>query len=91
MNVEQFRDFDKRNLIGCGFILAMMVSPFIALIYGLGFGLLVLTVGLVLTAALALDAREQVPLERRRTVLLMAAIALGLALLTGITAFSQFR
>ena len=42
------------------FILAMMSHPFIALIYGFGFALAVLTIGLVLTAFLAFDAREQV-------------------------------
>lgn len=89
--MEQLQNFDKRNLIGCVFILAMMAAPFIAMIYGFGFALLVLTVGLVLTAVLAFDARAQVPPERRRTVLLMAAIALMLALLTGIAAFTRFR
>lgn len=89
--MEQLQNFDKRNLIGCVFILAMMAAPFIAMIYGFGFALLVLTVGLVLTAALAFDSRAQVPPERRRTVLLMAAIALMLALLTGIAAFTRFR
>lgn len=89
--MEQLRTIDKRNAIGCLFILAMMAAPFIASIYGLGFGLVVLTLGLVLTAALAVDARGQVPPERRNTVLLLAAIALGLALLTGIAAISRFR
>lgn len=89
--MEELRNIDKRNAIGCVFILAMMAAPFIALIYGFGFGLVVLTAGLILTAALAIDARDQVPPERRRTVLLMAAVALGLALLTGIAAFSRLR
>ncbi len=89
--MERLQQIDRRNAVGCLFILAMMVSPFIALIYGFGFGLLVLTVGLVLTGALALDARDQVAPERRTTVLLMAAIALGLALVTGILAVSRLR
>ena len=89
--MKQQRTIDKRTLVGCLFILAMMAAPFIASIYGLGFGLLVLTLGLLFTAGLAFDAREQAPPERRRTVLLMAAAALGLALLTGIAAISRLR
>ena len=76
---------------GCGFILAMMAAPFIALIYGFGFGLAVLTVGLLLTAALAFDARDQVDSARRRTVLAMAVVALVLAIATGLAAVSQYR
>jgi hypothetical protein len=82
---------DIRNAVGCLFILAMMAAPFIALIYGFGFGLFVLTVGLLLTAVLAIDARDQVLPERRKIVLGMAAAALALALVTGIAAVSQFR
>ncbi len=89
--MNELRTLDKRNLVGCLFILAMMAAPFVASIYGLGFGLLVLTLGLVLTAALAFDARGQAPPERRKTVVLIGAIALGLALLTGIGAVSQLR
>ena len=77
--------------MGCGFILAMVVSPFIALIYGFGFALVVLTIGLVLTAFLAFDARDEVDPARRLTVLLMAGIALAFALLTGLAAISQFQ
>jgi hypothetical protein len=89
--MDRLQELDMRNVIGCFFILAMMAAPFIALIYGFGFGLLVLTIGLVLTAALAIDARGQAPPERRRTVLIMALVALGLALLTGIAAISRLR
>lgn len=89
--MDRLRTIDKRTMVGCLFILAMMAAPFIASIYGLGFGLLVLTLGLLVTAALALDARGQVPPERRTTVLLMAVVALGLALLTGIAAISRLR
>lgn len=69
----------------------MVAAPFIALIYGFGFGLAVLTLGLLLTAGLALDARREVDPARRTTVLLMALLALALAVLTGLAAFSQFR
>lgn len=89
--MDELRTIDKRNLIGCLFILAMMAAPFIALIYGFGFALLVLTLGLLLTAALALDARNQVAPERQRTVVFMGIFAFGLAILTGIVAFSRFR
>lgn len=89
--VDHLRQFGARNAIGCLFILAMMIAPFIALIYGLGFGLLVLTVGLVFTAALAIDARGQAPPERRTVTLAMAVVALGLAVVTGVAAFSQLR
>ncbi len=89
--MERLRELDTRHVVGCAFILAMMVSPFIALIYGFGFALAVLTIGLLLTAFLAFDARDQVGLARRRMVLLMAAVALALAFLTGIAAVSQFR
>jgi hypothetical protein len=89
--MDRLQELDKRNVIGCLFILAMMAAPFIALIYGFGFALLVLSIGLVLTAALAVDARGQVPPERRTTVLIMALAALGLALVTGIAAVSRLR
>ncbi len=89
--MERFREFDRRHVVGCVFILAMMAAPFIALIYGFGFALVVLTVGLLLTAFLAFDARDQVEPARRLTVLLMAGIALAFALLTGLVAFSQFQ
>jgi len=89
--VNDLRQLDKRNLIGCLFILAMMVAPFIASLYGLGFGLLVLTLGLVLTAALAIDTRAQAPPERRSTVLLIALLALGLAAVTGAAAVIRLR
>jgi hypothetical protein len=89
--MERLRDLDKRHVVGCAFILAMMVSPFIALIYGFGFALAVLTVGLTLTAFLAFDARDQVDPARRLTVLLMAGIAFAFALLTGLAAISQFQ
>lgn len=89
--MKRREDFDKRLVVGCGFILAMVAAPFIALIYGLGFALVVLTIGLVLTAYLAVEARDQVEPARRNTVLLMAGIALAFALLTGLAAISQFR
>lgn len=85
------REIDRRNLIGCAFILAMMAAPFIALLYGFGVGLAVLTLGLLLTAGLAFDARNQVAADQRGRVLIMAVIALGLALVTGLAAVSQFR
>ena len=89
--MEQLRELGRRHVMGCGFILAMVVSPFIALIYGFGFALAVLTIGLVLTAFLAFDARDEVDPARRLTVLLMAGIALAFALLTGLAAISQFQ
>lgn len=89
--MERLRELDRRHVVGCGFILAMMAAPFIALIYGFGFALVVLTVGLLLTAFLAFDARDQVEPARRLTVLLMAGIALAFALLTGLAAVSQFQ
>lgn len=89
--MERLRELDKRHVVGCGFILAMMGAPFIALIYGFGFALAVLTVGLCLTAFLAFDARDQVDPSRRLTVMLMAGIALAFALLTGLAAISQFQ
>ena len=89
--MERFREIDRQRVVGCGFILAMVISPFIALLYGFGFALTVLTIGLVLTAYLAYDARDQVEPARRQTVLLMAGIALAFALLTGLAALSQFR
>lgn len=89
--MDRLQQMDKRNAVGCLFILAMMIAPFIALIYGFGFGLLVLTVGLLLTAALAIDARNQVPAQRRNLVYGMAAAALALAIVTGIAAVSQLR
>ena len=89
--MEWLRALDRRHLVGCAFILAMMGAPFIALIYGFGFALAVLTIGLALTAFLAFGARDEVDPSRRLTVLLMAGIALAFALLTGLAAISQFQ
>jgi hypothetical protein len=89
--MERLRETDTRHLVGCVFIVAMMAAPFIALIYGFGFGLAVLTLGLLLTAALAFDARDQVAPERKTAVLGMAVLALGLAIVTGLAAISRFR
>lgn len=88
---QRLKELDKRHAFGCAFILAMMAAPFIALIYGFGFALLVLTIGLALTAFLAFDARDQVEPSRRLTVILMAGIALAFALLTGLAAISQLQ
>lgn len=89
--MDRLRKADTRNLVGCVFILAMMAAPFIALIYGFGFGLAVLTLGLLLTAGLAFDARDQVAPERKTAVLAMATVALGLAIVTGLAAVTRFR
>lgn len=89
--MEPIRELDRQRIVGCAFIVAMVAAPFIALIYGFGFALLVLTVGLVLTAFLAYDARDQVDPGRRTVVLLMAGTALVLALITGLAALGQFR
>ncbi|MCO5220828.1 MAG: hypothetical protein M9947_04490 [Thermomicrobiales bacterium] len=89
--MDRFKQADARNLVGCLFILAMVAAPFIALIYGFGFALAVLTVGLVLTAFLAYDARDQVEPNRRTIVWAMVGIALVLAVLTGFAAFTQVR
>jgi hypothetical protein len=89
--MERLQQVDKRNLVGCAFILAMMAAPFIALIYGFGFGLAVLTLDLLLTAALAFDARTQVAPERKTAVLAMTVLALALAIVTGLAAVSRFR
>ncbi len=89
--MDRLQQTDKRNVVGCLFILAAMAAPFIALIYGFGFGLLVLTVGLLLTSWLAIEARREVPPARRNLVLAMAVVALALAVVTGIAAISQLR
>ncbi|MEZ4531278.1 MAG: hypothetical protein R2855_09625 [Thermomicrobiales bacterium] len=89
--MKPIRELDRQRIVGCAFIVAMVAAPFIALIYGFGFALLVLTVGLVLTAFLAYDARDQVDPGRRTVVLLMAGTALVLALITGLAALGQFR
>ncbi|TXG81914.1 MAG: hypothetical protein E6R14_07325 [Thermomicrobiales bacterium] len=89
--MEPLRELDRQRVVGCAFILAMMAAPFISLIYGLGFALAVLTVGLMLTAFLAFDARDQVDPSRRSIAIVMAGIALAFALLTGLAALSQFR
>ena len=82
---------DKRNLIGCLFILAMMTAPFIASIFGIEFGLSVLAAALAMTAYLAFDARAMVDPSRRSLVLAMAAACLALALAAAAGAISAFR
>jgi len=89
--MERLQNIERRLIVGCGFILAMVAAPFIALIYGFGFALAVLTIALLFTAFLAFDARDQVEPARRLTVILMAGIALAFALLTGLAAISQFQ
>lgn len=89
--MDRLRDLQPRNLVGCAFIVAMMIAPFIALIYGVGFGLFVLTVGLALSGWLAADARDQVPTERRNLVIGMALVMFAMALLAGAGAIIDLR
>jgi hypothetical protein len=60
-------DARVRRLIGCGFGGAMVVAPFLALLYDFSAGLAVMAFALGATAYLAVDAaRTAEPAVRRR-------------------------
>jgi hypothetical protein len=56
-----------RRLIGCGFAGAMIVAPFLALLFDVAAGLAVMAIGLGATAYLAMEAaRATAPKTGRR-------------------------
>jgi hypothetical protein len=55
-----------RRAIGCGFGGAMIVAPFLALLFDLAAALAVMAVGLGATAYLAVEAARTAELETRR-------------------------
>lgn len=72
---------ERRRLIGCGFVAAMIVAPFLALAYGFTAALATTTCALAATTFLAADAaRAADPGMRRR--LAAVAVANGVLVLT---------
>ena len=59
----------------------MVAAPFLALLYDVSFGLGVLTVGLAVTAFLAIDSAREAAPDLARRLHLLAIINGGLAIL----------
>jgi hypothetical protein len=72
-----------RRAIGCLFAGAMVVAPFIALLYNINAGLIVMALGLLATAYLAFDSmRAAHPAVRARLrIVVMVNVALAALLL----------
>lgn len=70
----------RRRIIGCGFALAMVAAPLLALLYGVTAGLAVLATTLAMTTYLLLDATRLRPDLRRQLVAIAGVNAVLAAL-----------
>lgn len=73
-------DEHRRRIIGCGFALAMVAAPLLALLYGVNAGLAVLATTLAMTTYLLLDATRLRP-DLRRQLIAVAGVNAVLAAL----------
>jgi hypothetical protein len=71
---EGFSEEEKRRIAGCGFGAAILIAPFIALLYSERIALAVLALALGSMTAFALDASRDAPEPLRRRLLVLAAI-----------------
>jgi hypothetical protein len=76
----------RRKIIGYGFIVAIVAAPFIGLLYGRGFGVLVMAIALGITAFAAFDILPTAPLERRSRIRRLGYINVALAVICLIVA-----
>lgn len=77
----------RRRLIGYGFVIAMVIAPFLGLLLGPGVGLLVMALALAATSFVAFDLLPSIPAERRVRVKRLGIVCLVLAALCLIVAF----
>ncbi len=80
-----------RRYAGFGFVIAMVLAPFLALILGIGIGLLVMTIALTATTVLVIDARRMAERERQMGLAVLAAVNAVLALSCLLGAISRLR
>lgn len=81
MRTEEERSIAVRRLAGVGFAAAMVAAPFLALIYGLGIGLLVMAVALGATAFLAFNTASTAEPAIRRRLTVLGGVNATLAIL----------
>jgi hypothetical protein len=70
----------RRRVIGCGFAIAMVAAPVLALLYGVTAGLAVLATALATTTYLLLDATRLRP-DLRSRLFVLAGVNAALAAL----------
>jgi hypothetical protein len=86
-----FEDPDQRQrLLRYGFIAAMLLAPFLGLLYGLWVGALVMAVALFATAFIAFDLLPQAPPERRERMRRLGLVNVILAIACLIAAIASF-
>jgi len=71
----------RRRIIGCGFVVAVILAPFLGLLYGRGLGVLIMALALAATAFIAFDVLPAAPPERRERVRRLGIVNVILALL----------
>jgi hypothetical protein len=83
---------EKRRIVGCGFGAAIVVAPFLALLYGTKAGLAVLASALTLTLYAVVQAMDDDDDLVRRRLTILAAINLAfLVVVVGTLTFLVFR
>ncbi len=86
-----FEDPDlRRRLIRYGFIGAILIAPFLGLLYGLWVGALVMAFALGATAFAAFDLLPQAPPELRERMRRLAIVNVVLAVVCLIAAIASF-
>jgi hypothetical protein len=83
ISVLNARDFDSRvrKLVGCLFTAAIFVAPFIALLYDIEAGLLVMAVALAATTYVVWDFGRHAAGEQRKRLALVAILNASLAVI----------
>jgi hypothetical protein len=86
-----FEDPDQRQrLLRYGFIAAIMIAPFLGLLYGLWVGALVMAIALLATAFFAFDLMPQAPPDQRVRMRRLGIINVLLAIACLIAAIGSF-
>lgn len=82
---------ERRRYVGYGFVAAMVLAPFIGLLYGAPFGLGVLAIALLMTAWLCWNTAAAVEAEGARRLRVLAALNLALAIVTVVAVVVMVR
>jgi hypothetical protein len=86
-----FEDPDQRQrLVRYGFIAAILLAPFLGLLYGLWVGALVMAIALFATAFLAFDLLPQAPPEQQVRMRRLGIMNVLLAIACLIAAIASF-
>ena len=83
----------RQRVLRYGFIAAILLAPFLGLLYGLWVGALVMAIALLATAFLAFDLLPQAPPERRERMrrLGIVNVILAIACLIAAALFALVR